>query len=219
MFEKVIGLLLIVTLVAGCAAMSDATRTKTEGTALGAGAGAGAGGAIGYAAGGTKGAEIGAGAGAVAGGAAGYLYGTHVANRKKEYATTEAYLDALIKSAQAVNDRTDALRQEIAQLETETTQLVQQSNQRTLQKGQLEKQAQILKEKEDEGQEQLKKLQTEIDIQQKTLTQENQAQTKSQQTTKLLNDLQAEITRLEGNKAKLENDLKRLAAMPIRPSA
>ena len=71
---------------------------------------------LGYAAGGTKGAVIGAGAGAVAGGAAGYLYGTHVANRKKEYAREEDYLDALVVNAQQVNDRTDALRQENARL-------------------------------------------------------------------------------------------------------
>jgi len=219
MLKDVISVLLAVALLVGCATTSDETRTKTEGTALGAGAGAVAGALLGFATGGKKGAIIGAGTGVAAGGAAGYLYGTHVANRKKAFATTEAYLDALIKNAQAVNDRTDALRQEIAQLETETIQLVQRYNQRTIQRGQLTRQEQILKKKVEEGQEQLKILQVEIDNQRQALAKENQAQMKSGQTTQLLNDLQAEITRLERNKAELEKGVTGLATMPIRPSA
>src|SRR5215510_1416336 len=121
MLKDIMTVLLVVTLLAGCATMSDETRTKTESTAVGTGAGAAAGALLGYLLGGKQGALIGAGAGAALGAGGGYLYGNHVANRKKEYARQEDYLDALIVSAQRVNDRTDALRQEIVQLETETT--------------------------------------------------------------------------------------------------
>ena len=53
------------------------------------------------------------------------LDGRHVANRKKEFARQEDYLDALVASAQGVNEKTDALRQEMVQLETETVQLIE----------------------------------------------------------------------------------------------
>jgi serine/threonine protein kinase len=113
-----------------------------------------------------------------------FLYGTHVANRKKEYAREEDHLNAFITNARDVNAMSDALQQEIAQLETE--------------------------------QEKLKRLLAEIDIPQQALAQENQVQTKSRETTRRRNDLQAEITRLEGNKVKLENDLQKLNSLKIR---
>ena len=218
MLGKVIGLLLVVTLLVGCATMSDETRTKTEGTAVGAGVGAVAGGVLGYLLGGKQGAAIGAGAGAALGAGGGYLYGTHVANRKKEYAREEDYLDALIVNAQQVNDRTDALRQEIVQLETETAQLIQRYNQRTIQRGELKKQELTLTKKVEEGQKQLQILQAEIDIQQKALAKEQQIQNKSKETVARLKSLQDEITRLEDNKAKLDGDVKKLATIQIRPS-
>ena len=134
MRKKVISVLLGVALLTGCATMSDEARTKGEGTAVGAGVGAALGAGLGALLGGRQGALLGAGLGAAEGAGGGYLYGSHVANRKKDYARQEDYLNALVVSAQQVNDRTDALRQEIAQLETETAQRIEQYNQRTVQK-------------------------------------------------------------------------------------
>src|SRR5215831_16131952 len=195
MLKDIISASLVVTLLAGCATMSDETRTKTEGTAVGAGVGAVAGGVLGYLLGGKQGAAIGAGAGAALGAGGGYLYGTHVANRKKEYA-----------------------REEIVQLETETAQLIQRYNQRTIQRGELKKQELTLTKKVEEGQKQLQILQAEIDIQQKALAKEQQIQNKSKETVARLKSLQDEITRLEDNKAKLDGDVKKLATIQIRPS-
>jgi uncharacterized small protein (DUF1192 family) len=219
MRQKIIGLSLVGVLLAGCATTSDSTRTKAEGTAVGAGIGAAVGAGLGYIFGGTKGAIIGAGAGAAAGSIGGYAYGSHVANRKQEYATQEDYLDALIVSAQNVNQRTDALRQEIAQLEAETAQLVHQYNRRTIQKSQLENQESLLTKKVEEGQKQLNTLRAEIDIQQQALAQEQQVENASQEATARLDSLQAEIDRLKHNRAQLEEDVNRLAAIQIRPSA
>ena len=79
--------------IAGCAT-TDATRTKTEGTAagaaIGAGIGAGAGAIFGAISGDPgKGAAVGAGAGAIIGGIAGYFYGDSVAENKAAYAQRE----------------------------------------------------------------------------------------------------------------------------------
>ena len=219
MRQKIIGLSLVGVLLAGCATTSDSTRTKTEGTAVGAGIGAAVGAGLGYIFGGTKGAIIGAGAGAAAGGIGGYAYGSHVANRKQEYATQEDYLDALIVSAQNVNQRTDALRQEIAQLEAETAQLVRQYNRRAVQKSQLENQERLRANKVEEGQKQLNTLRAEIDIQQQALAQEQQVENVSQEAAAQLDSLQAEIDRLKHNRAQLEEDVNRIAAIQIRPSA
>jgi hypothetical protein len=61
----VIGLMLVLAFIAGCATTSDQTRTKTEGTAVGAGTGAAVGALLGYLLGGKDGAIIGASTGAV----------------------------------------------------------------------------------------------------------------------------------------------------------
>ena len=99
-----------------------------------------------------------------------------------------------------------------------TVQLIQQFNQRTIQRGEVKKQERTLAKKVEEGQKQLQILQAEIDTQQKALVQEQQTQNKSQETTARLTSLQAEIHRLEGNKAKLDDGVKRLASIQIRPS-
>ncbi len=90
-----------------CADMSDQDVTKAQGTAIGAGAGAILGQVIGR---NTQSTLIGAGIGSLAG----LAYGTHVANKKKNYVNTEDWLDACIvqaestrKKAAAYNDRLD----------------------------------------------------------------------------------------------------------------
>jgi len=76
-----------------CASTPDGRKTQGQGTAIGAGAGALVGGLLG----GKEGALWGAGIGA----AGGFAYGTHVANKKAQYKSTEAWLDACIAQAES----------------------------------------------------------------------------------------------------------------------
>ena len=76
-----------------CASTSDGRKTQGEGTLIGAAGG----GLIGAALGGKKGALWGAGIGA----AGGYAYGTHIANKKAQYKSTEAWLDECIVQAES----------------------------------------------------------------------------------------------------------------------
>ncbi len=72
----------------------DATKTKQQGTLAGAGVGAAVGGLLGQALGhNTKATLIGAGLGAALGSLAGYKLAENLAERKKQYKTTEQGLD------------------------------------------------------------------------------------------------------------------------------
>ena len=82
-----------------CADTSDGRLAQGQGTAIGAGAGA----LIGAAFGGRQGALI----GAAIGGASGFAYGSHIANKKAQYRSTEDWLDACI--AQANSKRREAV--------------------------------------------------------------------------------------------------------------
>ena len=102
------GVVLTLILLAGCTNIrNDRTRTKVEGTATGAAAGGILGGVIGgvvslgsptYIA---QGAII----GAQVGGHAGYAYATSVANKKAQYASREAWLDACIAEAKTTTEK------------------------------------------------------------------------------------------------------------------
>ena len=95
-------------LLAGCANIhDDRTRTKVEGTAAGAAAGGVLGGVIGglVSLGSPSSIAQGALIGAQIGGGAGYAYGTSVANKKAEYASREAWLDACIAEARTTADK------------------------------------------------------------------------------------------------------------------
>ena len=99
-----------------CAATSDGQLAQGQGALIGGAAGALLGNAIG---GNTAGTLIGAGIGT----AAGFAYGTHIANKKAQYASTEDWLDACIvqaetkrKEAVAYNQR---LNNQLARLEKE----------------------------------------------------------------------------------------------------
>ena len=79
--------------ITSCADSADGRTTQLQGTALGAGAG----GLLGAIAGNQMGSR---GTGALIGaGLGGFMYGTHVANQKNQYKTTEAWLDACIADA------------------------------------------------------------------------------------------------------------------------
>ncbi|MDR0882729.1 MAG: hypothetical protein LBP55_09360 [Candidatus Adiutrix sp.] len=96
---------------ASCANIAnDRTRTQTEGTLAGAGVGAAIGGLIGALTGNRNTALAGAAIGAGVGALGGLAYGTHVANKKAEYATEEEWLNACIQEAQSANQAAAAYR-------------------------------------------------------------------------------------------------------------
>ena len=82
-----------------CANTADGRLTQGQGTLIGAGAGA----LLGAAIGGRQGALL----GAAIGGAGGFAYGSHIANKKAQYKSTEEWLDACI--AQANTKRREAV--------------------------------------------------------------------------------------------------------------
>lgn len=92
-----LGVIVPLLVLTGCTEpqMTDATRTKTEGTLVGAAGGA----ALGALIGDRNGALIGAALGSVAG----YAYGSHVAEEKAKYAREEDWLDASIRKAEKAN--------------------------------------------------------------------------------------------------------------------
>lgn len=104
--KTILLMLLICTLIPGCAGMSDQSRTKAEGTTVGAVAG----GLLGLVIGGEKGAAI----GALAGAGVGFLVGNEVAKRKKAYASNEDFLNAEIASTEEFNATAMAYNQKMA---------------------------------------------------------------------------------------------------------
>jgi hypothetical protein len=106
-----------------CASTEDGRLAQGQGAAIGAVGGALLGAGIGALTGDSQTALKGAAIGAAAGGAAGFGYGTHIANRKAQYKSTEEWLDACIvqaetrrKQAVAYNSR---LNNQLARLENE----------------------------------------------------------------------------------------------------
>jgi uncharacterized protein YcfJ len=107
-------------LISSCAQSDDGRTTQAQGTGIGALLGAGAGAILGNQSG-----HAGEGAliGAALGGAGGFAYGTHVANKKAKYKSTEEWLDACISDAEkkrgAAAAYNNKLSQRIASLQQE----------------------------------------------------------------------------------------------------
>ena len=106
-----------------CAATEDGQLAQAQGAGIGAAGGALLGAGIGALTGNSSDVARGALIGAALGGAGGFAYGTHVANQKAKYASTEAWLDACISDAEkkrsaaiAYNNR---LNNELARLQRE----------------------------------------------------------------------------------------------------
>jgi chromosome segregation ATPase len=222
MVRKVIGFILLATLLVGCSTtMTDAQRTKAQGTAVGTGLGAAVGAGLGALFGGGRGAAIGAAVGAGVGAGAGYAWGAHVASKKADFARQEDYLDAVIASARATNAQTSqynaALAADIQRLDQQTAQLVQQYNQRRIAKSALAQSHQEAGAKLTEARQQLQKLENEIAIQQRVLHQEtNLAKTVQAQSS--LQMMQAEISKLERLRTELAQQVQTLAAIGTRVS-
>lgn len=92
---------------------NDRTRTQTEGALAGAGIGAAVGAIIGAATGNSRSAAVGAAIGAGVGAMGGLAYGTHVANKKADYASEEAWLAACLSQARSANQQAAAYNQRL----------------------------------------------------------------------------------------------------------
>ena len=112
-FARMVSAVTLITFLSGCAATEDGRKTQAQGTAIGAAGGAALGALLGYATGGSQGAARGAVAGGVIGGAHGYAWGTHVAQQKAKYASTEKWLDGCIASARRANNRAYAYHESL----------------------------------------------------------------------------------------------------------
>jgi chromosome segregation ATPase len=221
MVRKVMGCILVAGLLVGCSGMTDAQRTKAQGTAVGTGVGAAVGAGLGALLGGGRGAAIGAAVGAGVGAGAGYAWGAHVASKKANFARQEDYLDAVIASARATNEQTRqynaALATDIQRLDQQTAQLVQQYNQRRVAKSALAQSHQEAEAKLTEARQHLQKVENEIAIQQRVLNQEKDlARTAHAQSS--LQMMQAEIDKLERLRTELAQQVQTLAAIGTRVS-
>jgi predicted RNase H-like nuclease (RuvC/YqgF family) len=109
---RIVALLLMVTLIAGCAT-TDSGRTKAQGAGFGALLLGTVGGIVGAVLGGEKGAAIGAAAGVALGAAAGYAVGSCVASRKEKYANEEDRLDGETNVVTGYNNDLQACNQKV----------------------------------------------------------------------------------------------------------
>jgi uncharacterized protein YcfJ len=201
--------------LAGCSSTPDGQRTQAEGTAIGALGGAALGAIIGAFAGGGDGAAAGAAIGAAVGGGAGYLYGTHVAQQKQKYATTEDWLNACIASAQKANDETRAynlaLANEISQLDLETQNLAAAYQQKQVQKATLGNEKRKIDFKLAEANKKLEQAKLEEQNQQKALADAGK-EVHGPQTAQL----DAQIRELKGYINELEDKTRKLASLSAR---
>ena len=222
MLKRLLSVVLIGALLgaslAGCANIQDdGTRTKTEGTLVGAGAGALIGAGIGALVGGRKGALIGAGIGAAAGSAIGFGVGTHIAKKKAEYASEEAWLDACLDQAQKANNEAKAYNQklagEIKTIDRQTASLKKQYAEKSASKSQLTAEKKNIDAKLKETRDMIAALDNEIASQTEVLQ-----DAKSSGKNDYVSSLDAEIAALRKQKAQLEESNRQLTAMSGRLS-
>lgn len=204
-------LVIVVSLLPGCATMSDSTRTKAEGAGVGAAVGAG----LGYLMGGGRGAAIGAAAGA----GVGFLVGNEIAKRKQSYASTEDFLNAEISNTEEYNRTAVAhnqkLSRDIAVLEKESQNLRREYDQ-----GKAKKKTLVAKR------DQLQKRLSDSQKLENTLSRELEVQTailQDERKTRPANDpyiarLEKEVAALQKNLNQLQNNNAQLASIDQRLS-
>jgi hypothetical protein len=219
MMRKTASMILVTGLLAGCAGLSDTQPTTTESTLIGTGAGAAVGAGVGALVGGGRGAAIGAGVGGVVGAGAGYAWGSHVASKRAEYGRQEDYVNALRASARETQEQTRqynaALTADIQRLDRETARLVQQYKQRRISRSALQRSRQETAAKLAEAEQQLQHVESEIQIQQRALRQE-QDQARTARVPSQLRTIHAEIRQLELQRDLLEQQVQMLASIDAR---
>ncbi|MGE4293848.1 MAG: hypothetical protein AB7E32_16765 [Desulfovibrio sp.] len=199
----------------GCA-KTDRGQTQQEGATTGAAGGAILGAILGAIIGGdAESAAWGAAIGAAAGGVAGYAYGTHVADKKAEYAKQEDWLDACVASLEQTNAETKAynaqLATEIKELDAQSTTLLADYNKKNTDKDALLAEKEVVDKKLAEANEALGKAKWELDNQQTVLADANASGATTQ-----AKELDSRIATLKAEIAKLESQTEQLASMSSR---
>lgn len=214
--KRMIAIALSLTLVSGCATMDDRQTTQAQGAGFGAIAGAVIGGIIGEVA--KDDAGAGALIGGLVGGAAGAAYGTHVANKKAEYARNEDYLDACVAQASKVRGETEAfnvaLQQELDALDKRSAELLAaieagKSRQEELNVLRVQGKTRLA-----DAEKAMEKLNVELELQRQVLEEERKANPAGEQLAKLQEQVQA----LEAQRDQLQQRTQRLASINNRMS-
>ncbi|MGH8545017.1 MAG: YMGG-like glycine zipper-containing protein [Gammaproteobacteria bacterium] len=206
--KRLITVILVAFLAAGCATPNQ--QAHTEGTAAGAGIGALIGAGLGAAFGGGRGAAIGAGVGALLGSIAGYSYADNIAKRRSDLAGKENDLDARIAFAHGVNEDTQKyngqLASEINDSAAKVNTLAAQYKNQQITQQQLVAERQNMSKKVQEAENQLQLANEQLD---------DLKRFRSQQTGPS-DALDIEITRLEGQLAQLKTNTTTLASLSQR---
>jgi len=206
--KRVIALLLMGSLVTGCATQGQ--QATAEGVGGGAALGALLGAGIGALAGGGRGAAIGAGIGALLGAAGGYAYADHVKQRNAQLAKNENDLDTQIAYAKGANEdlqqANNQLEKEIATSEQNVNALALKVKRNQITQAELEKERKAMGTKVQNAQNELQLASGQLD-KLKTL------RTKQPQNSA---ELDAQIAKLEGQVAQLRSNTNTLASLGQR---
>ncbi|MCB1276520.1 YMGG-like glycine zipper-containing protein [Prosthecobacter sp.] len=198
LFTKFTATTLCLCMFASCTNIqNDGTRTRTEGALGGAALGAGLGALIGAASGNAgRGALIGLAAGSIAG----LAYGNHVANKKAQYRSTEAWLDACIAQARRTNQNArsynSTLSARISKLSSEIAAAKASGNRGALR----QKKAEIIN-LENEASKQMKTIDSEITNQNRVLGEASSPTLKN------------EVISLRSTRSNINSNYQRLASL------
>lgn len=211
-------LCLVLVTAPGCANIqNDATRTTTEGALTGMAVGAGLGALVGGLVTGSDGAIIGAAIGGALGGLAGTAVGKHIADKKKDYASREEWLDACITQARDVNEKTVAynkqLKTEIADLDKQSTKLAADFKRKKVTTDTLVAENNAVQERKAQVDTTIAQLEDEVVNQKKVV-----ADARSGQNSREADIIEKEIVRMEKQIALLRKDAEKLASISTRLS-
>ncbi|WP_040405977.1 glycine zipper domain-containing protein [Ectothiorhodospira sp. PHS-1] len=208
---KGLTLLCAAALLSGCATMDDQQRTRGEGAA----AGALIGGLLGYAIDRERGAAV----GALLGGGVGLAVGNEIAKRKQAYASTEDFLDGEIARVAEFNTTTVAYNQrlsgEIAQLETESSNLRARFDAGSADRRTLQARRDDLRGRIETAQKLEKTLEDELKVQNAILAQESKGRPKDDP---YIARLEQEVAALQANLEQLREGSTQLARIDQRLS-
>lgn len=216
MQKQIVSILIMIFFVTGCVAMTDRQQTIFQGTALGAAGGAAAGAAIGQVIGGdTEATLIGAGIGGVIGGIGGGMWGTHVADKKADYNTTEKYLNACITAAEdatrQAKEYNKKMRTNIKEENKRIEALVAQYNKKQISAGELRKQKNRIDQQIAQMQVDHDAIRFQIDKFKKA-----RSEAANEGSAELLAQLDVQISQLESEANKLGNETTALASKSER---
>ncbi len=220
LYSPIILLTLAITFSGGCAT-TDSGKTKTEGAGIGAVMGA----IVGTVAASfrcdsdkkdcAKARRQGATVGAVAGGAAGYAYGTHVANKKTEYASEEAYLNDVIANAAKVAEEAKVynvdLKKQLTVLDKKKSELISATDRQEQNKASIRKNNEELITTIKQTENELKLVTNEISIQNKVIERERESAP-----ARLINVALGGVTELEIQERALQQSLAQLKLIDNR---